>query len=111
MNARMIAWTLTLSLASVAPLVLNAPHDGTPLDRSELSALRAADDGSLDELRAGLLQTPASIEAAERAAMQSAAATDESLEQLRAGDIHLTDREIKLMLIAAGVIIVIALLI
>ena len=51
----------------------------------------------------------AAVEDAERATLRDLA--DETLEELRAGDIHLTDREIKLMLIAAGVVLVIALLV
>lgn len=110
MNARLIALTLTLSVTSVAPLMLRDGAISAPLVASELSALQAADDGGLDHLRAGLLEAPASVQDAERAALQAAAATDSDLEALRGGDLHLTDREIKLMLIAAGVVLVIALL-
>ena len=110
MNARLIALTLTLSLTSVAPLMLRDGAFNAPLEASELRALQAADDGGLDNLRAGLLEAPSAIEIGERAALLAAAERDSELEALRGGDLHLTDREIKLMLIAGGIVLVIALL-
>ena len=110
MNARLIALALTLSLTSVAPLMLGEGAFNAPLKAGELHALQAADTGSLDHLRAGLLEAPSSIETGERAALLAAAQQDTELEALRGGDLHLTDREIKLMLIAGGVVLVIALL-
>ncbi len=111
MNARLIALTLTLSLTSLAPLIQRGGELGAPLENSELSALQAADNGSLDHLRAGLLEAPSPVELDERAALHAAAATNPDLEALRGGDLHLTDREIKLMLIAAGVVLIVALLV
>lgn len=109
MNARMLALTLTLSMSALAPLAL---RDTAPLEASELRALTAAsarDGEALEAQRAGLLEEPAAIACGERATLTSAA--DSALEELRAGDLHLTDREIKLMLIAAGVVLVVALLV
>jgi len=111
MNARLFALTLALSLTAVAPLAMRGGALAAPLENSELKALCAADNGSLDELRAGLLESPAPIEAAERDALEQAAVSDSGLEDLRGGELHLTDREIKLMLIAGAVVLLVALLV
>jgi hypothetical protein len=72
------------------------------LTTDESAALRELDDGSLDAQRAGALEHTAPLDDAERDALRRAA-DDELLDQ-RGGDIHLTDREIKIILWTAATV-------
>ncbi len=64
---------------------------------------------ALEALRAGAAETAASApSSAERAALT--AASSPALEHLRAADVHLTDHEVKLIAITAGVVLLLVIL-
>jgi len=111
MDVRSFAKIMTLSLLAAAPWAMREGVRPAVLDASEVRLLAAADDGSLDGLRAGNAERAAGLGADECAALNEAAAADPDLELLRGGDIHLTDREIKLVLITVAVVLVVAVIV
>jgi hypothetical protein len=74
---------------------------------SEVSALRSLEDPALSALRAGAVSTAARVEGAERTALRAAEARDDGLQDLRAGDVILSDHDLTLIAIVAAVVIII----
>lgn len=94
------ALALTFLLAA-APLAAQEPAQSAP-------AVRTADT-PLEGMRAGAAPAAAApLRAEERAALDAAAAPE--LESLRATDLGLNDREVRLILITAGAVLLLAIL-
>ncbi len=68
------------------------------LTSAEAVLLRALDDGALDDQRAGALEDTAALSDAERAALEASQSSAPELQSQRGGDIHVTDREMKIIL-------------
>jgi hypothetical protein len=104
------ALVLTLCLpisAQSAPPAHAAP---APLGPAERAALETAARPGLEDLRAAAYGPGGGLDASERALLREAASRHPELVELRAGDLNLSDREVKIILITAGIVIVIALI-
>jgi hypothetical protein len=102
--------TLTAALAGALPMAA-PPARWTALEAAETRALALASDARLEAQRGGTLERVAPLAEAERAALERAERASSGLDQQRGGDVHLTDREVKIILWTAlviGVIILIA---
>lgn len=108
MKARtaLVGTALTLlaapGLATVRPLAdLGSMNLG-----NERGALRALEDPFLQSQRAGAVVTRASVGEAERAELRTAEAASTELAAMRAGDLDLSDRDITLIAIVVGVLLI-----
>lgn len=97
----------SLACAAAGPMTTAARGCLIPL---ESAARGAAGPAELLALRAGGLERERGLGLDERAVLQSAQRAHSELLEQRAGEMHLSDREIKLILIAAGVVLLIVLL-
>jgi hypothetical protein len=75
---------------------------------SEVVAVGARDEPSLDSLRAGRIEAPAPLDAGERAALRSAESRSIDLLEMRAG--QLTDREWTIMAVGGLIVLLIVLI-
>jgi hypothetical protein len=106
--------TLTAALALAAPST--APARWSSLDaRTALElAAKAAEapetHGRLESQRAGVLDALAPLSEAERATLADAERASSGLEEQRGGDVHFTDREVKIILWTAAIIAVVLLI-
>jgi len=75
---------------------------------AERAALHAAAEPSLGELRGGTIDDAAALSTSEIAALTRARAAAPTLAGQRAGDIHLTDRDLKIIGIVLLAVLVIA---
>jgi len=94
-------------LACIAP-VAPAQVRTVPLAAGEQRELSALQQPGLEAARAGSGASPSVLAPAERLGLEQLQSSHAGLDALRAGEI--TDRELELMLITAGVVILIALL-
>jgi hypothetical protein len=103
--ARLLALALWASPAAPRPLPV-----WESLQPSEAQILRSLDDGALDEQRAGALEETVPCGDAERAELEAAEARAPELDEQRGGDVHLTDREVKIILWTAAIVAVVILI-
>ena len=108
--ARAASVLVTLALPAAAQQSGGEAQPASPLGAEESAALEAAEPAGLDELRAAAFAPDSRLEGTERAVLRDLAQRNAELESLRAGELDLTDREIKIILITAGIIIVLALI-
>lgn len=102
--------TLTAALAGALPMTA-PPARWSPLDAAAIRELAVASDARLEAQRGGTLERVAALAGAERAALEQAERASSGLAGQRAGELHLTDREVKIILWTAlviGVIVLIA---
>lgn len=100
-----------LSLAST--LLLLQPVNGAQgrgLEPLERAALATAADPGLPGLRAGGTSERIGFDPSERSALARAAAESRQLAGLRAGEVNLSDRDVKVILITAAVIVLLVLI-
>lgn len=99
--------------------LLSAPAwagTGAPTKRSgalspaESQGLRALDDPTLGDLRAGAVAAAVPLRDSERTALAAAEARSPDLGALRAGDVTLTDHDLMVIAIVIGVVILILIL-
>ena len=86
---------------------LHAPVPFQPLASDEVAALEALEDAGLEAQRAGAFEQLPALDPAELGALARAEADAEGLEAQRGGDIHLTDREVQIVLWTAVLIAVV----
>ncbi|HZL99342.1 MAG TPA: hypothetical protein VFD43_03730 [Planctomycetota bacterium] len=113
--------SMVLLLATpVLPAALGDPTPGladgpgavaaAPLTAGEGAALAAASRPGLEELRGAYAAQVSGLDGTERSILRAASLRDPDLEALRAGEVTLTDREVQLILITAGIVIIVALI-
>ena len=102
-----LALTLLAPAATTMPAVTTAPAQGSRA--TEVAALRAAFDPSLDSMRAGSTVAPIPFGAHERAELTAAQQRAPALDALRAGE-EPTKNEWKWLAIGAAVILLIILI-
>lgn len=73
------------------------------LRATETIALRSAADPTLESMRAGARPANIGLRVDERAQLRAAAEQSRGIEALRGGELNLSDRDLKLILIAAVV--------
>lgn len=71
------------------------------------SALRALEDPTLQTQRAGAVKARTSIGASERDSLRTVEAASTELAAMRAGDLNLSDRDITLIAIVVGIVLLI----
>jgi hypothetical protein len=101
--------SVTLWASPAGPAVNPSWH---ALTRAEVAELRALDERLGDELaeqRGGALEETAPLDPAERDALMDAQSSAAELQEQRGGDLHLTDRELKIILFTAAAVAVLAL--
>jgi len=103
--ARVLALVLAATLTS--PATDRAPATWSALDAGTAAALDAAADDRLEEQRAGAFEELAPLTEADQAALALAQGSAPELADQRGGDVHLTDREVQIILWTAAVIAVI----
>lgn len=111
MKSVLAATILTASLIASGPGFANAAGFAAVHrvpGAAQTSALRALDDPSLDGLRAGGIAGRAALGDDERDALRAAESASRDLESLRAGDLHLTNEELKVVLIVVLAVLLIA---
>jgi len=108
--ARSASVLLTLALPAAAQQSGGEAQPASPLGAEESAALEAAQPAGLDELRAAAFAPDSQLGGTERVVLRDLAQRNAELESLRAGELDLTDREVKIILITAGIIIVLALI-
>ena len=82
-----------------------------PLKAPERMKLKSLAGSRLEKRRAGHARTRTRLGCEERASLRKAERTRPDLKELRAGGISLSDREVQIVLITVGVIILIVLLV
>ena len=102
------SWMRVVVVIACLSPVAASQERGSPLGCDEQRALAALEQDGLEQARAASGQAPASLSPVERESLARLAAQSEKLSALRAGE--LTDHELKLILITAAVVVVIALL-
>lgn len=102
------SWMRIAALIGCLSSVAASQERGAPLGRDEQRALAALEQDGLEPLRAASGQAPASLSPDERESLARLAAQNADLSALRAGEI--SDHELKLILITAAVVVVIAIL-
>jgi len=111
MHETFLARLIALSLAAVATGAAITPDPvqrcGEGLAATERAALTAVEDASLGALRAGLTVASPALDGDERAELSRAQLAAAHLATLRGG---FTDRELTIILIVVGVVIVVALI-
>ena len=80
------------------------------LGANERAALQSASDSSLGRLRAGSARELAGLDSSERAALARAQAARPELAQRRGGDVHLSDRDLKIIAIVLLAVLVLSVL-
>lgn len=103
----LLALGLPASAQSSADAV---PAPAAPLSATERAALEAAGRAGLEDQRAAAFGPSTRLDPAERALLREAASRHPELADLRAGDLNLSDREVKIILITAGIVVVLALI-
>lgn len=88
----------------------NAPMRSGALSPMESQGLRALEDPTLGDLRAGAVAAAAPLQDSERTALAAAEARSADLGALRAGDVTLTDHDLMIIAIVVGVVILILIL-
>jgi hypothetical protein len=101
--------SVLLLFASDGSAAGGARPEAHALGLGERPVLARAADRSLAELRAA---GPARVGLpdAERAVLRAANERDAGLEELRAGELNLSDRDVKIILITAGVVLLLVLI-
>ena len=97
------------ALVVTALTLLAAPglaNTGPAIAPNGKAALRAFEDPSLQTQRAGAAVPRASIGAAERERLRAAEAKSAGLEQLRGGDLHLSDHDLMVIGIVVGIVLI-----
>ena len=94
----------TLALAPFANL--HQPACCRGVDRSGLSELRAVADARLEGLRGGARPATPAFDDGERDMLRQAQARRPELASLRGGDMSLSDRDLKIILITAAAVLV-----
>ena len=100
-----MARSAALAAALFAAQALPGP---SALPPGEASALRRLERPELETLRAGTVGEDVGLTGAERDALSRMRSSE--LEALRGGDVRLSDRDIRLILIAAGVVLLLVLI-
>ena len=108
--ARSLSVLLALGLPVAAQSADEPAPAAAPLGAAERAALEAAGRVGLEDLRAAAFGPSTRLDDSERALLREAASRHPELVELRAGDLNLSDREVKIILITAGIVIVIALI-
>jgi hypothetical protein len=105
--------TNALVLALLAPFAAQAPSAVSPrtqgLSPADVAALHAAFDPGLESQRAGRVQAPAALDAAERAELGAAQQASPALEAMRGGFAP-TDQQWTWIAIGAGIVLLIVLI-
>jgi hypothetical protein len=105
-----LAVPVLLTLALPVAAQESGGGEAQPLGAEESAALQAAECSGLDDLRAAAYAPDSRLELTERVVLRDLAQRNPDLESLRAGELDLTDREVKIILITAGIVIVLALI-
>jgi hypothetical protein len=119
---RLIPTVVVATLLTIAPAAGAAGPPGgegapgrrpavAPLKHAERSILRAQEPGRLEALRGATGDERCGLGSDVRAALADVERCSSELERLRAGEVNLTDDEVKLILITAAVVIVIAVIV
>ena len=87
-----------------------APAAAAPLGAAERSGLEAAERSGLQDLRAAAFGPTVRLESSERTLLNEASSRHPELADLRAGDLGLTDHEVKIILITVAAVVVLALI-
>jgi len=104
------ASVLAVLLSTPVLAAQQQPQVGAPLRADERAALGRAERPDLEGLRAAAFGPSTRLDDSERALLREAASRHPELADLRAGDLNLSDREVKIILITAAVVVVIALI-
>lgn len=109
MKARMAIVGAALSLLAgpgfaAAPSIQGSTRE--PTSRNEAKLLRSLEDLSLLSLRAGIVPARAVIGDEERGALRAAQARSPDLGSMRGGVIDLSDHDIKLIVIALAIVLI-----
>lgn len=99
------------ALACMIVPALPAQEPGVPAAAPVPSSSAPAESARLERMRAGSAGVARSLSVEERAALERAEASAPALAAMRAGGLHLTEEELRLVLITAGVVIILAILI
>lgn len=116
-----ITSVVTILLASTLPATAQqdslesvpggaAAQAASPLGAWERDSLSAASRSGLEELRAAALGSGSGLDEVERSSLRDLQRRHAGLDQMRAGELTLSDDDVKLILITAGVVILIALI-
>jgi hypothetical protein len=98
------------ALSLLAPGVAARPFGGSgakPVS-TEVAALRAHCDASLESLRAGRIEPPTLLGAEDRAGLRAAESRSTDLEEMRAGE--LTDHEWTMIAVGALIVLIIVII-
>src|SRR5882672_10865023 len=108
MNPMPVTCSLALAVAlGGAPLAnFQTPAPCSSVDRSGLSELSTLGDAHLESLRGGARPATSAFDDGEREMLRQAQARRPELAELRGGDMTLSDRDLKIILITAAVVIV-----
>ena len=115
MNPMYVTRSLALALAvSTSGAVLAAAPSTNPIgsvccrgiDRGGLSELRAFGDARLEAMRGGARAATPVFDDGEREMLRQAQAQRPELAAMRGGDLDLSDRDIKVILITAAVVLI-----
>ena len=101
---------LLLATPALARSERTAPTATANPVRDDRSALRALEDPTLGELRAGALVRGVELPASERGSLQRAESRSPDLGALRAGSVELSDRDLTIIAIVVGVVLILVLL-
>ena len=104
------AVSVALALALPAAAQDSGGTGAAPLGAEESAALEAAGAPGLEGLRAAAFGTDSRLTGAERVVLRDVALRNPDLESLRAGELNLSDREVKIILITAACVVVLALI-
>jgi hypothetical protein len=108
--ARTLSVLLALGLPAAAQTADDPAPAAAPLGAAERDALEGAGRAGLEDLRAAAFGPSTRLDDSERALLREAASRHPELADLRAGELNLSDREVKIILITAAVVVVIALI-
>ena len=108
--ARAVPFLLALALPAAAQQSSGDARPASPLGAEESAALERAEQPGLDGLRAAAFAPDGRLEGTERVVLRDLAQRNPELESLRAGELNLSDREVKIILITAAIVVVIALI-
>jgi hypothetical protein len=109
MKARILSSLIVLGMLVVPAWAgtKTAPKRIGAIAKSEAASLRAIEQPTLGALRGGLVAKTAPVHDAERGALITAQASSPDLAALRAGDVTLTDHDLTIIAIVAGVLLII----
>jgi hypothetical protein len=100
------AFVYTFIAPAIAVVSAVTPPRMEALQPAEAAALRASSDSSLESLRAGNVDAPAPLSAAERADLAAAQQNSPALAEMRGGAV-MTDHELTWLAVGALIVILV----